>query len=559
MRPRLLPVLVGLARAHPGQFAVSSAAVFSHYLLQLVPGLILQAFFDDLTGSRPAVLGPYALLALLAATALIQGVQGVANSVELLLRQASTVLMRRNLLAAILGRPAAAALPGSTGEAVGRMRDDVESISTALTYALDPLGMVVMIGSALFVLARVSAVVTLVVIFPSLVAMLLVNTLARRISAYRERSLQAGADVTGMIGDTFAAFGAIKGAGAEERVARRFADLGDARLRAVQRDVVLSQAVDALATNLSTLAVGAILLMVPSAIHQGSFTVGDFALFVSYLTRFATVTGYVGQYGRIYRQVLVSLRRLEPLLVGAPAGVLVRRSSWRPAVDPAGLPLQSVALRGLTHRFPAGGGISGIDLEIQGGTFTVVTGPVGSGKTTLLRTLLGLLPSQAGEILWNGQPVARPEAWMVPPRCAYTPQAPRLFTATLEENVLLGVAGGTGAALAAARTAALEPDLALLSAGLSTSVGPRGMRLSGGQAQRVAAARMVVRQAALMVFDDLSSALDVRTESELWSGLRSTHPDATLLAVSHRPAVLATADQVVRLEGGRASSIERRR
>jgi ATP-binding cassette subfamily B protein len=559
--PRLFATLLGLGRARPLQFFISSGAVFSHYLLQLAPGLLLQAFFDDLTGRQPAGLGPYTLLALLAGVAIMAGIQGIANAAEPTLRQAAAVLMRRNLLAAILRRPAAQALPGSPGEAVGRMRDDVTAISDALTYALDPIGMVVMLGSALFILARVSVLVTVAVVVPALLAMLVVNTLARRLATYRRTSLQAGAHVTGLIGEAFAAFVTIKGAGAEERVARHFDELGTARLRAVTRDVVLSQSVDSLATNLSTIAVGAVLLLIPTALRSGSFTVGDFALFVSYLARFSTVTSYVGQYARIYRQVLVSLSRLAPLLSGTPGSMLVERHALQPSGDATlaespdtrGLPLREVRVRALTHRFAGGAGISDVDLVLAGGTFTVMTGPVGAGKTTLLRVLLGLLRPQSGEIWWNGELVKRPDLWMVPPRSAFTAQVPRLFTASLEENVLLGLPGGRALALAAARAAALEPDLAQLESGLDTSVGPRGMRLSGGQVQRVAAARMLVREAALLVFDDLSSALDVNTEAELWRSLRAAYPAATLLAVSHRPAVLRMADQVIRLERGRVA------
>jgi len=559
--PRLSATLLGLGRARPLQFFISSGSVFSHYLLQLAPGLLLQAFFDDLTGRQPARLGPYTLLALLAGVAIMAGIQGIANTAEPTLRQAAAVLMRRNLLAAILRRPAAQALPGSPGEAVGRMRDDVQAISDALTYALDPIGMVVMLGSALFILARVSVLVTVAVVVPALLAMLVVNTLARRLATYRRTSLQAGAHVTGLIGEAFAMFVTIKGAGAEERVARHFDELGTARLRAVTRDVVLSQSVDSLATNLSTIAVGGVLLLIPTALRSGSFTVGDFALFVSYLARFSTVTSYVGQYARIYRQVLVSLSRLAPLLSGTPGSMLVERHALQPSGDAAfaaspdtrGLPLQEVRVRALTHRFAGGGGISDVDLVLAGGTFTVMTGPVGAGKTTLLRALLGLLRPQSGEIWWNGELVERPDLWMVPPRSAFTAQVPRLFTASLEENVLLGLPGGRSQALAAARAAALEPDLAQLESGLDTSVGPRGMRLSGGQVQRVAAARMLVREAALLVFDDLSSALDVNTEAELWRSLRAAYPAATVLAVSHRPAVLRMADQVIRLERGRVA------
>ena len=113
--PRLSATLLGLGRARPLQFFISSGSVFSHYLLQLAPGLLLQAFFDDLTGRQPARLGPYTLLALLAGVAIMAGIQGIANTAEPTLRQAAAVLMRRNLLAAILRRPAAQALPGSPG------------------------------------------------------------------------------------------------------------------------------------------------------------------------------------------------------------------------------------------------------------------------------------------------------------------------------------------------------------------------------------------------------------------------------------------------------------
>lgn len=557
--PAVFPTLVGLARARPAQFIGSSLAVFSHYVLLLAPGLLLQALFDDLTGRRPAALDPYTLTALLAGVAVGNAAQSVAGSIEQILRQASSVLMRRNLLAAVVRRPGARALPGSPGEAVGRMRDDVLAVAQALTYALDPLGMTVMIGAALVALARVSVLVTVAVVLPAVAVMVIVNALGRRIAAFRDAAQQAGADVTGMISESFAAFATLKGSAAEDRVSARFTELCSARLRAVQKDVVLSQVIEALASNLSTVAVGGILLLVSRSLHQGSFTVGDFALFVSYLTRLATVTTYIGQYATIYRQVVVSLGRLQPLLAGQPTAALVEGGSLKPRPDMVttmsasneGLPLRSIAVRGLTYVHPGGGGVRDVSFQLDAGSLTVITGRVGSGKTTLLRALLGLVPAQAGVVLWNGVPIDRPDLWMVPPRCAFTPQLPHLFTATVAENIMLGGAGGEAAALAAARSAVLESDLEQFDSGLETAVGPGGMRLSGGQLQRVASARMIARGAALMVVDELSSALDVVTEAELWRRLRANRPRATILAVSHRPGVLSLADQVLHLERGR--------
>ncbi len=181
----------------------------------------------------------------------------------------------------------------------------------------------------------------------------------------------------------------------------------------------------------------------------------------------------------------------------------------------------------------------------------MLTGRIGAGKTTLLSVLLGLLPHDGGEIRWNGLLVEDPGTFFVPPRSAYTAQVPRLFSATLRDNLLLGRPDNPSALNAAIHAAVLEPDVLALEHGLDTLVGPRGVKLSGGQIQRAAAARMFLRDAELLVFDDLSSALDADTEAELWTRLFARGRDVTCLVVSHRPAALQRADQVLTMDGGR--------
>jgi ATP-binding cassette subfamily B protein len=199
--------------------------------------------------------------------------------------------------------------------------------------------------------------------------------------------------------------------------------------------------------------------------------------------------------------------------------------------------------------------VEGIDLELVRGSFTVITGRIGSGKTTLLRTLLGMLPREAGQIQWNGDQVDQPDHFLVPPRCAYTPQTPRLFSETLRENILQGVPVAPAKLDEAVRLAVFERDVTQLDAGFDTLVGPRGVRLSGGQMQRAAAARMFVREPELLVFDDLSSALDVETEKTLWERVAARSGSAvTVLAVSHRRAALTRADQIVVLKDGRVEA-----
>jgi ATP-binding cassette subfamily B protein len=283
--------------------------------------------------------------------------------------------------------------------------------------------------------------------------------------------------------------------------------------------------------------------------RRGDFTVGDLALFTAYAGWLTALPRTIGSILARMPQAAVSAGRLTELMgpgedLPHDGGVWFHRE-YPAAIPPARHdPLRVLRARGLTTSY----GLHGVDLEIGRGSFTVITGAVGAGKTTLVRALLGLEPLTAGTICWNGVPVTDPGRFMVPGRVAYAGQVPRLFSASLRENLLLGrPAEGLERAV---RLAAFDRDLARMPGGLDTVVGSRGVRLSGGQAQRATAARALVRSPDLLVVDDLSSALDVETERLLWERITGV---STLLVVSHRPAVLERADQVVVLDRGRVA------
>ena len=215
-------------------------------------------------------------------------------------------------------------------------------------------------------------------------------------------------------------------------------------------------------------------------------------------------------------------------------------------------PLQRLDVVGLQARFDSGG-IDEASFSLERGSFTVITGPVGSGKSTLLRALLGLVwrVESRGEVWWNGELIEDRAAFMVPPNAAYLPQVPQLISDSVADNILLGT-GNRAVLDQVLVTAAVSDDIQAMVAGVDTLIGPRGLRLSGGQRQRVAAARALVQQPELLVLDDVSSALDVETELELWHNLAAA--DTTVLAVSHRRTAWERADQVLRVEGGRLRS-----
>ncbi|MCA1695578.1 MAG: ABC transporter ATP-binding protein/permease [Actinobacteria bacterium] len=425
---------------------------------------------------------------------------------------------------------------------------------------------------AFLILLHVNVRMTLVTILPLLVVVVAVRRASDALGRFRAASSQATSQVTGAIGDLFAAVQTVQAAGAEERTVAHFRRLNERRRTAMLADRVATQVLDAITANTVSVGMGLIMLLAAGSLRDGSLTVGDFVLFVSYLGFIADFTDGLGRFLAHYRQTGVAFARMGELLGGAPPAALVAPTPLHlrgplPTVPPPARSatdrLVLMEARGLTYRHPQSGrGIAAVDLHLPRGTLTVVTGRVGAGKTTLLRTLLGLLPREAGEVRWNGDVVDDAASFFVPPRAAYTAQVPRLFSETLKQNILLGLPDDTAALAAAVRGAVLEQDVQALEEGMETPVGSRGVKLSGGQMQRAAAARMLVRGAELLVIDDLSSALDIETERVLWERLftsggrgrplggMGSMGSMTCLAVSHRRAALRRADHIVVLKEG---------
>jgi ATP-binding cassette subfamily B protein len=365
-------------------------------------------------------------------------------------------------------------------------------------------------------------------------------------------------------------------------VIAHFNQLNGERRRLTLRERLFDTILESLWRNTASLGTGVILILAGQAMRAGTFTVGDFSLFVYLLQSMSDLTTFAGMIAARYKQLGVSVERMYRLMEGAPLEALVE--PYPVALDgplPRVIyPTRTVADRlemleasNLTYHYPdSENGISGVNLRLERGTLTVIVGRIGSGKTTLLRVLLGLLPKQAGVIRWNGRAVSDPGAFFVPPRSAYTAQAPHLFSNTLRNNILLGLSKSDEDITHAIRLAVMERDLDDLDKGLDTMVGARGVKLSGGQVQRSAAARMLIRDAELLVFDDLSSALDVETERTLWERLfeemqhentgaktearmpRSSQQPAAFLVVSHRKPVLRQANHIIVLKDGKVAA-----
>ena len=560
-----------LASMRPGLFVLTAALYTLYSCIPLVTGELMRQVLGAISSDAPAQIGVWSLLALLLVTK-------VGHNITLLAWNVCTwcwffilfALLRSNLFRGLLlskGGPAGEADEGggpalSSGQIVNRLRDDVEMFADVINewYRLTGQGLFAI--AAVVVMVGIDPVITALTALPIAGVVVVVHLLNSKIARYYAAHRDQIEQVNAFLADLFASVTVVKLSDAVSSVTQRFDELGEVRRRVALKEQVVNRGLDSLSASIQHLTIGLVLLLAAGAMRDGDFTVGDFALFIYYLEWTMEFPRRIGR--------LLAKQRISRV-AGYRLSALMRTESMEPFMDRhriylrGSLPsvthpvreerdhLKELTAVGLCYQFPeTGRGIDGIDLRIERGQLTVITGRVASGKTTLLRVLLGLIDASRGEVRWNGQLIERLEDFMVPPRCAYCPQVPRLFSETLRDNILMGRQMDASELEAILNRAVLERDVVALEHGLDTVIGPRGVKLSGGQVQRTAAARMMACDPELLVVDDLSSALDVETEQLLWARLgeyRRAH-QVTCLAVSHRAAALRQADQIVVLKNG---------
>jgi len=578
-----------LIRYQPKLYLIDTCLWILIMGLPAVPGLIIREFFNSLTGKAQFGLSPLAFIALLLTLNLghIAVIFG-GRFTKTQHRFTMSSLVRRNLLERLLNNPTAqpmivsneAEKTVSQGEIISYFRDDAAQVEENVAVISEILGEGIFAVLSLIILLSVNVQMTLFVFLPLVGMVGIIQQTEIRIKQYRKASRQATEEVTGILGEMFSSVQAIKVAGAEKDVLNYFRILNDKRRRMMVKDSLFNGILNSIFQNMVSLGTGLILLLASQLMQNnvGKLTVGDFALFVYNLSFISAFFNSLGSFMALYKQTEVSFERMTALLSGVSADTLVANnklylngfsdrqkslSTLEQPIKNESDPLQLLTISNLTYYYPdTVRGITDISFQIQRGSLTVITGRIGSGKTTLLRVLLGLLPKQEGAIYWNGCLIENPADFFVPPRSAYTPQIPQLFSYTLRENILLGLSKDDTDIEKALKMAVFEQDLAAMNEKLETLVGSKGVRLSGGQLQRVAAARMFVRQPELLVFDDLSSALDVDTELALWSRIFANRTEQgqnnwtpTCLVVSHRHSVLRRADQVIVMKAGRVEAL----
>jgi ATP-binding cassette subfamily B protein len=236
-------------------------------------------------------------------------------------------------------------------------------------------------------------------------------------------------------------------------------------------------------------------------------------------------------------------------LVALPPGIDLVEGTAPAAPTPQHVPLRELELRDVGAIHDDGTrGVEGVDLTVHAGELVLLLGQVGSGKSSLLRALAGLI-HHTGSITWNGVEVDDAQVFLRPGQVSYVSQVPRVLSGSFADNVVLGHGRALDRAIADARLREDVED----AGGHDALVGHRGVRLSGGQVQRLALARALATEAEVLLADDVSSALDATTEIDLWSALRAR--GTTVIGATSKRAALGRADRVVVLVDGRVAEV----
>jgi ABC-type transport system involved in Fe-S cluster assembly fused permease/ATPase subunit len=332
----------------------------------------------------------------------------------------------------------------------------------------------------------------------------------------------------------------------EEHEARRY----DSALRAYERAAVKSETTLTL-LNLgqgTIIAIGLVGVMVLAGegVAAAEMTVGDFVLVNAYLIQLYTPLNFLGMVYRNIKQSLTDLEQMTALLAVKPEIV------DRPDATDLEIRSGAVAFHGVDFRYDLRRPIlSDVDFHVAPGATVAIVGPSGAGKSTIARLLFRFYDVNAGSIEIDGQDIRNVTQDSLRRAIGVVPQDTVLFNDTIYYNIAYGRPGATQAEIEeAARLARIHDFITTLPDGYETMVGERGLKLSGGEKQRVAIARVILKAPQILVFDEATSALDTKTEREIQASLAEVSTGRTTLVIAHRLSTIVDADEILVLDRG---------
>jgi ABC-type bacteriocin/lantibiotic exporter with double-glycine peptidase domain len=435
-----------------------------------------------------------------------------------------------------------------TGEKLARMEHDVDEIANlGADTANQSIRAVLFFILNLAMMAKLNLVMA-VTVLPLLPLFAFVQQRYRR--RLKARADEARAEVgsaASLLNEHLSAVPQIQFLGAEEASARRAVTVWDGMLQAqwiqrrTQMGFGLSMTAILVLATLSVLAFGSVKVL------TGALTIGGLVAFYTYVSRvFEPVSSAMDLYARM-QSVGASIRRVREVLTLEPS---VRDSGTR-RLDVASLQ-HGFTVTGVQFDYGHEAVLDQLSLQIAAGECVALIGASGSGKSTLARLLVRAVDPLNGRIVLEGHTLPDYTLASLRRTVCYVPQQPILFDGSVRDNLFFANPAATIREMnAAIEVAQLAPVLRRLPQGLDTPLGPHAASLSGGEQQRLALARSLLRDSAVLILDECTSALDAPTERAVLTGLTNFRPDQTMVLISHRISSLAWVDRFVLLDRGK--------
>ena len=504
---------------------------------------VLQGRLIDAVASKAAlaVVGQKALTFLLV-VAVIQTCRALKRYFVRLFANGTGARMRRMLYNSVFSQDVTALSGASAGELMNRAVGDVdicvEGMRKVTTEIFDTG---VLMASYLITMFSYDVKTTLLTCMFIPVAMFIAEKLKTVIeNATKLARAQNGAVSATTLSNVENALLYRVNSAYERRLAEYEAELTDLEKKNVRADV-LENSMQPVYNAIALLGIVAILTRGGGLVIAGTWTIGDFTAFTAIFIALATKASKAAKLFNSYQKAAVSWQRIKPQIQPHTLPDETDRFPDAPA---------ALEVRDLAFAYPGANeaAISGVSFSAKAGELIGVTGAVASGKTALGYALTGALPC-SGSVTLCGTPLRDFTPCERSRRVAYMGHDPQLLSDSIYENVTLGEGGDISEILS---LVCFDADLAAMPGGVNTRIGAGGVRLSGGQRDRVALARTLCRPSRLVILDDPFSAVDMDTERKIIAKLRGRFPDRILVLISHRLAAFPETEQVLFFENGRA-------
>ncbi len=517
-------------------------------VMELVPPWVIKIVIDDVIQAKQAWMLPWALAGLATAYALKNVFASLRIRLNNLLEQTVVHELRSHVFAALQRLSIKYFENRSTGEIMSRVTNDTEHVERifidglegALTASLTLIGITVMLFILNWRLAALS-------MLPIPILMVSASWFTRRVHGYYHEIRKGSADLSGYLQDALSGIRETMGFGRQNHEQARFDHLSraysDSNLKAMYLWSMYSPGMILLGS------VGTVLIVWYGALEvmQGRLTLGELVLFLSYLALFYVPINQIHSVNHMLQHALAASDRVFDVLDAVPdvtdrPGVLTPRHRVRGEIRFEGVQF---------HYRPDIPVIKTLSASIGAGERIALVGPSGAGKSTLLKLVMRYYDVTGGAILIDGTDIRDLPLAYLRQQIGFVQQEPFLFNGTVRENILYGDLTADRAHMeTAARAARAHEFIEALPEAYDTWIGERGVKLSVGQKQRVSIARVLLKDPAIVIFDEATSNIDTETEVKIREALNELTKGRTTCIIAHRLATLHDVDRILVIEEG---------